>query len=284
MTTSPTPRPLLRSYYLPAPTAGPRQAVAKVILALLPVAASAVWALSTLRGPPAPAPTSPTVEQPVVPGAEQADSRLVEPAPAELAAREVATVDTAAVASTAAAALSPEIAGAAPTTTPPEIASAAPAPPEIADAALAAPPEASNVEPVAAPPTMPTPRVRLVIDGSQIVNLRADPSTSGTILAMLRPGVILEELPPDAAGARSGWRHVRWNGREGWVAESLVVVKPAPLSQVPIVDQGIDFQNPVQPGVYPLREISTGQQITDRGRPVYVDDSGSLVDPALLQR
>ena len=102
MTTSPAPRPLLRSYYLPAPTAGPRQAAAKVILALLPIAASALWALSTLRGPTATTPARPTVEQPGVPGTEQADPRLAEPAPAELAAREVATVDTAAVASTAA--------------------------------------------------------------------------------------------------------------------------------------------------------------------------------------
>jgi len=286
MTTSPAPRPLLRSYYLPAPTAGPRQAIGKVILALLPIAASAVWALSTLRGPTATPPASPTVEQPVPSGVEQADARLAEPLPAEIAAREVATVDTAAVASTLAAAPAPEIADQAPAAPPPETAGAAPTAPaaEIADAAPTAPLEASSVEPVVAPPAMPTPRVRLVIDGSQIVNLRAQASTSGTILAMLLPGVILEELPSDAGGAVPGWRHVRWNGRDGWVASSLVVVKPATLREVPVVDQGIDFQNPVQPGVYPLREISTGQQITDRGRPVYVDDSGSLVDPDLVRR
>src|SRR4051794_41821811 len=96
MTTSPTPRPLLRSYYLPAPTAGPRQAVGKVILALLPVAASAVWALSTLRGPTATAPTSPAVEQSVPSGADQADPRLAEPVPTELAASETAAADAAA--------------------------------------------------------------------------------------------------------------------------------------------------------------------------------------------
>jgi hypothetical protein len=263
MTSSPAPRPVLRSYYLPAPTVGPRQVVGKVILALLPVAASAGWALSTLRGPTTTPPASPVVEQPVPSGADQADPRLAEAVPAKIAASEVAAVDATAPPA--------EIAAAAPT---------APPPVEIPNALL----EASSVEPVAAPPTMPTPRVRLVIDGSQTVNLRAEASTSGRILAMLLPGVILEEVPPAAGGAIPGWRHVRWNGREGWVAASLVVVKPAPLSQVPAVDQGIDFQHPVQPGVYPLREISTGQQITDRGRPVYVDDSGSLIDPGLLRR
>jgi hypothetical protein len=189
---------------------------------------------------------------------------LAEPAPAEVTASETAAVDA-----------------------------AAPPPPAVATAAPAAPPpveipaellETTSPEPVAAPPAMPTPRARLVIDGSQIVNLRAEASTSATILAMLLPGVILEEIAPDAAGTVPGWRHVRWNGREGWVAASLVVAKPAPLSQVPVVDQGIDFEHPVQPGVYPLREISTGQQITDRGRPVYVDDSGSLIDPDRLRR
>jgi Bacterial SH3 domain len=262
MSSSPAPRPVLRSYYLPAPTVGPRQAVGKVLLALLPVAASAVWALSTLRGPTATAPVSPAVEQPVLSGADQADPRLAEPGPAEVAASDTAAVDAA---------------------PPPAVASAAPAAPQSIEipAALL---EASSVESVAAPPAMPTPRVRLVIDGSQMVNLRAEASSSGTVLAMLLPGVILEEIAPDAAGAIPGWRRVRWNGREGWIAASLVVVKPAPLSQVPVVDQGIDFQHPVQPGVYPLREISTGQQITDRGRPVYVDDSGSLIDPDLVRR
>ena len=161
---------------------------------------------------------------------------MAEPAPAAVAASEAAAAD--------AAAPPPAVASTAPAAPPlprsPPRRPAAPQSVEVPAELL----EASNVEPVTAPPTMPTPRVRLVIDGSQIVNLRAEASTSGTVLAMLLPGVILEEIASDGAGTVPGWRHVRWNGREGWVAASLVAVKPAPLSQVPVADQGIDFQHP----------------------------------------
>jgi hypothetical protein len=34
------------------------------------------------------------------------------------------------------------------------------------------------------------------------------------------------------------------------------------LSQVPEDDQGIDFDNPAGDGVYPLKELSTGEHIT----------------------
>jgi hypothetical protein len=49
------------------------------------------------------------------------------------------------------------------------------------------------------------------------------------------------------------------------------------LTQVPEDDQGIDFDNPVGDGVYPLEEMSTGEHITEAGEPVYVDENGNRV-------
>jgi hypothetical protein len=51
----------------------------------------------------------------------------------------------------------------------------------------------------------------------------------------------------------------------------------AELSQVPEDDQGIDFDNPAGDGVYPLKEMSTGDHITEDGQPVYVDENGNRV-------
>jgi hypothetical protein len=49
------------------------------------------------------------------------------------------------------------------------------------------------------------------------------------------------------------------------------------LRNVPPQDQGIDFNHPLQPGVYPLWELSSHQYIVDRGQPVYVDAFGTRV-------
>jgi hypothetical protein len=49
------------------------------------------------------------------------------------------------------------------------------------------------------------------------------------------------------------------------------------LSQVPEDDQGIDWDQEVQPGVYVLKEMSTGEPITEDGQPVYVDADGNRV-------
>ncbi len=49
------------------------------------------------------------------------------------------------------------------------------------------------------------------------------------------------------------------------------------LSQVPEDDQGIDFDNPVRDGVYPLKEMSTGEPISEDGAAVYVDGDGNRV-------
>ena len=49
------------------------------------------------------------------------------------------------------------------------------------------------------------------------------------------------------------------------------------LSQVPEDDQGIVWDQPVRPGVYVLKELSSGEAITDDGEPVYVDENGNQI-------
>ena len=48
---------------------------------------------------------------------------------------------------------------------------------------------------------------------------------------------------------------------------------------IPLADQGIDFENPLRPGVYPLRQLSTGQQITEDGQLLWVDGDGHRLPP-----
>ncbi|HEY7067212.1 MAG TPA: SH3 domain-containing protein [Chloroflexota bacterium] len=55
------------------------------------------------------------------------------------------------------------------------------------------------------------------------VNLRAEPSMTGAVIAVLPRGTVVE--PEDEAvdaGAESGWRHVVWRSRDGWVADRLL--------------------------------------------------------------
>ena len=49
----------------------------------------------------------------------------------------------------------------------------------------------------------------------------------------------------------------------------------AELSLVAEDDQGIDFENSVQDGVYRLKEMSTGEHITEDGQLVFVDGDGN---------
>ncbi len=46
------------------------------------------------------------------------------------------------------------------------------------------------------------------------------------------------------------------------------------LADVPEEDQGIDWDQEVQPGVYVLKVMSSGEAITEDGEPVYVDANG----------
>ena len=150
----------------------------------------------------------------------------------------------------------------------------------VTPTAIAEPPAAAEPVEFVLPPMPPTfepGHVRLVVDGGPTVALRAWPSLSSPVLVALLKGTVVEAVPSRRRSANADWRYVRWNQREGWIAANLVRVDTVPLEQVPIPDQGIDYWSPLQPGVYPLREISTGRPITDDGRPVYVDREGARV-------
>jgi hypothetical protein len=65
---------------------------------------------------------------------------------------------------------------------------------------------------------------RLVVREPLGANLRAEPSSAGAIVATLPRGTLVEERlrDGDAEAASRGWGRVAWNGREGWVATSLL--------------------------------------------------------------
>jgi hypothetical protein len=62
----------------------------------------------------------------------------------------------------------------------------------------------------------------------------------------------------------------------GQLVAPVAAISPE-LRNVPPEDQGIDFNHPLQPGVYPLWELSSHHYVVDRGQPVYVDDLGARV-------
>ena len=76
----------------------------------------------------------------------------------------------------------------------------------------------------------PQPR-RLVVREPLGANVRAEPSSAGAIVATLVRGTLVEERmrDGDTEAAARGWWRVAWNGREGWVATSLL----QPASGVP---------------------------------------------------
>jgi hypothetical protein len=79
-------------------------------------------------------------------------------------------------------------------------------------------PTSAPEEPAAAGPT------RLVVADPVGVNLRAAPAMTSAVIAVLPRGALVDPGPPGARDevAGPGWQHVVWNGRAGWVAESLL--------------------------------------------------------------
>jgi hypothetical protein len=148
---------------------------------------------------------------------------------------------------------------------------------------LGAEPTPSAEPSPAAPPAAATPapaRVYLEVAEGPTVNLRAEPSATGTVLARLTKDTVVEELRGEGRPQAPGWRYVRWNNRDGWITDTLL--RPAPpvlLRLIAAHDQGIDFDKPRAPGVYPLKQLSTGRPIADQGQPVYVNESGARVSP-----
>jgi len=85
----------------------------------------------------------------------------------------------------------------------------------------------SSLEPVvdaAALAAGPLPSRGLVVREPLGANVRAEPSSAGAIVTTLPRGALVEERmrDGDAEAAARGWWRVAWNGREGWVATSLL--------------------------------------------------------------
>jgi hypothetical protein len=271
-------RPIMRSYYVPAPTPSPFETLAKAVLAFGLVGASAIGIVSITRGSAGGSTATPTA----------AGSISTEEPPADLApsllagtvAPEPSALPLFAEGEPSAVAPSPLAGDAASAPRPATIATVQiadlPAPPAPEAVPASPEPSAEFVLPPM-PPTFETGRTRLVVEGGPTVNVRAEPSTISPVLMALFKGATVEEVPNAPRSAGPDWRYVRWNGREGWIAASLVRVDTVPLQQVPAADQGIDYWHPLKEGVFPLREISTGRPIVDGGQPVYVDLDGSRV-------
>ncbi|HLH21926.1 MAG TPA: SH3 domain-containing protein [Chloroflexota bacterium] len=64
----------------------------------------------------------------------------------------------------------------------------------------------------------------LVVAEPAGANLRAAPAMSSPVIAVLPRGTVVEPEPPGAPdeAVGPGWQHVAWNGRAGWVADSLL--------------------------------------------------------------
>ena len=76
-----------------------------------------------------------------------------------------------------------------------------------------------------APPSGPSERVRVVGAGTDRVNLRGGPGTTGARLKGLADGTELEVIGPDGDVEGRTWRNVRdpTDGAEGWVAAEFLV-------------------------------------------------------------
>jgi len=94
-------------------------------------------------------------------------------------------------------------------------------PPLVSEPAPAAPAESGPASFANAPEA----GTRLAI-GPEATALRAQPSPSSPLVAMLASGTIVEALPDGAEGGEQGWHRVRWNGQEGWVAAPLLQPLP----------------------------------------------------------
>ena len=116
-----------------------------------------------------------------------------------------------------------------------------------------------------APITVPQPELQRVPPGDQGIDYE-------------RPAA------PDAYPLIELWsgRGIVEHGRPVYVdAEGRRIALPE-RAAVPPTDQGIDFAHPLRPGVYPLRQVSSGQQLTERGEPIYVDADGRRIPPGQL--
>jgi hypothetical protein len=87
-----------------------------------------------------------------------------------------------------------------------------------------------------APPAPGTPgsgeRVRVVGADGGSVNMRAEPTTSATVVAQVPEGTTLDIIGQDRDGDDLTWRNVRSGANTGWIASTYLetVTPPAPLA------------------------------------------------------
>ena len=93
-------------------------------------------------------------------------------------------------------------------------------PPPAPSPAVGASPSPVVIQPSGAQPALA--RARVDTDG-QGANLRQAPSTSGTVVAQIEDGTVLDIIGPDQQGDGRTWRNVREpGGATGWVAADLL--------------------------------------------------------------
>ncbi len=96
--------------------------------------------------------------------------------------------------------------------------------------------ESTTPAPTATPTATPTPATREVyVNSDNGLNLRAEPSSTATVLRTLDPGTSLTAIgaanPPDASGTT--WQNVRTaDGQSGWVAAQYLI-DTKPVAAVP---------------------------------------------------
>lgn len=97
------------------------------------------------------------------------------------------------------------------------------------DKALAGGAPASAGAPAATGASSTGERVRVVNADGGSVNVRAEPSTSATVVTQVSEGTALDVVGPDSDAEARTWRNVRTSdGQTGWIASTLLETIPAP--------------------------------------------------------
>ena len=63
----------------------------------------------------------------------------------------------------------------------------------------------------------------------------------------------------------------------GFLTLLLHAIEPRELAQVPVTDQGVDWNKPLYDGIYPLKVMSTGRYIHSHGEQIYVNKEGQRI-------
>jgi hypothetical protein len=111
------------------------------------------------------------------------------------------------------------------------------------DGAIGAAPAAAPAGPTAtaapgAPPAGPAPapsssgeKAKVVNADGGTANMRAEPSTTATVVAQVAEGTIVDIVGADRTADGRTWRNVRTDGKTGWIASTLL--EPVPGAPAP---------------------------------------------------